>query len=305
MDEEKNRKQWLQITITCDPQLTESISDYLVGVFSAAVEAGVEDEMHDQTVHAYLQEENPTSESVAGVVSELTAYLKELASIFQTRLPQLQTGIIADEDWGSTWKKYFKPFAIIPGLVIKPSWEFYRPQSGERVLEMDPGMAFGTGHHATTSLCMALASDVLRERAEEETVVLDVGTGTGILAMAAALFGAAEVVGIDNDPDAVAAATDNVAQNGLQHRVRIESGSPEAMQGSYTLVLANIIHDALMAMVDDLHRLTACGGSLVLSGILREQQAEAIRDRYEKKGFLLVERRDMGEWAALHFRKKG
>jgi ribosomal protein L11 methyltransferase len=296
-----NKKKWLQLTITCNPELTDAISDFLVGIIEAGVEIGVDDQLLEQTLHAYLEEENPTEEVISTVVSRVTAHLQELASIFQLQVPKIESKVIEDEDWGTNWKVHFKPFAITPGLVIKPTWEGYTPLAGEAVIEMDPGMAFGTGHHATTSLCMGFIRSVLERQPGN---VLDVGTGTGILAMAAALFGAEHVLGIDNDPDAVAAAFENVAHNNLEKTVEVEITPLEDIDGQYSLVVANIIHDVLLLMLEDLSRLTAPAGSLVLSGILKENQADNIIEVYEKAGFSCVARQEKDEWAALHLVKK-
>jgi ribosomal protein L11 methyltransferase len=295
-----NKINRLQLTITCSPELTDAISDFLVGILEAGVEIGVDDQLLEQTLHAYLEEENPTEDVIAKVVMQVTAHLQELASIFQLEVPKLESAVIDDEDWGTNWKVHFKPFAITPGLVIKPTWEEYTPLPGEAVIEMDPGMAFGTGHHATTSLCMGFIRSVLEEKPGK---VLDVGTGTGILAMAAALFGAEHVLGIDNDPDAVAAAFENVAHNSLENTVDVEITPLEEIEGQYSLVVANIIHDVLLLMIDDLTRLTAPAGSLVLSGILKEKQADNIIGVYEKAGFSCVARQEKDEWAALHLVK--
>lgn len=293
-------KKWLQLTIICSTQLTDAISDYLVGVFGAGVEVGVDDHLLEHTLHAYLEEENPDGTYISRICGQVTAYLEELAVIFQTAVPKLEYQLLEDEDWGSNWKKHFTPFAVTPGLIIKPTWEEYRPAEGELVIEMDPGMAFGTGHHATTSLCLGFMRSVLESR---PGTVLDVGTGTGILAMAAALFGATEVMAIDNDPEAVAAAVDNVAHNGLRDRVTVDITPLESLAGEYSLVVANIIHDALLLLAPDLTRLTAAGGSLVLSGILKEVQADNIIRNYEAIGFSCLGREEKGEWAALHLVK--
>ncbi len=292
-----NKKKWLQLKIVCSPELTDAISDFLVGILEAGVEIGVDDELFEQTLHAYLEEENPTEEVISRVVAQVTTHLQELASIFQLEVPQIESTVIDDEDWGTNWKVHFKPFAITPGLVIKPTWEEYTPSVGEVVIEMDPGMAFGTGHHATTSLCMGFIRSVLQNKTGN---VVDVGTGTGILAMAAALFGAEHVLGIDNDPDAVAAAFENVAHNKLDHIVDVEITPLEDIKGEYSLVVANIIHDVLLLMRDDLTRLTAPAGSLVLSGILKEKQADNIIEVYKKSGFSCLARQEKDEWAALH-----
>jgi ribosomal protein L11 methyltransferase len=287
---------WLELTITCSVKLTDAINDYLIGVHEAGVEFGVDDHLLEHTLHAYLHRENPAADEVEAIVKQVNGYLVELADIFGVAAPRLESSLLADEDWSSNWKAHFRPFAVTPGLVIKPTWEQYMPAAGELVIEMDPGMAFGTGHHATTSLCLGFIRSAL---AEHRGPVLDVGTGTGILAMAAALFGAPGVTAIDNDPEAVTAALANVTHNQLQDRVEVEITPLEEVEGTFALVVANIIHDVLLAMKDDLTRLTAPGGNLVLSGILRETQADNIVRVYEQAGFVLAGRNEKDEWAAL------
>ena len=292
---------WLELVITCSPRLTDAVTDYLIGVFDAGVEFGVEDHLLEHTLHVYLEKENPSPELIAEITAQVREYLEELAEIFMVSSPTLTSSVIEDEDWSSSWKKHFTPFAVTPGLVIKPSWEEYLPAEGELVIEMDPGMAFGTGHHATTSLCLGFMRQALDER---PGAVLDVGTGTGILAMAAALFGARQVMAIDNDPAAVEAALENVFNNSLMDRVEVAQTPLEELTGSYTLVVANIIHDVLLVMAPDLERLTESGGTLVLSGILAGEQAENIARVYGGMGFSLAAKEEKGEWAALQLCKR-
>lgn len=296
-DGQKQEKRRLQVTVICEPQLSDSITDYLVGVWDGGVEMGVEDNPVKQTLHAFFELEISDKSEIDGIVEQISSYCMEMAGIFRADIPQVAAQIIYDEDWASNWKKHFRPFPIIPGLVIKPTWEDYSPVEGEAVIEMDPGMAFGTGHHETTSLCMEFIRSSVE--AQEGGKVLDIGTGTGILAMAAALFGARDVTAIDNDPEAVAAADLNVRHNGLQEFIKVDICPLESLEGEYSLVVANIIHDVLVAMEPDISRLTCQGGTLVLSGILKEDQADRIAALYEKAGFQLMDRQEKGEWAAL------
>lgn len=298
----QSSKNIIKITVTCAQQLAEVIADYLMGVLEAAVETGVNDQLLEQTLYAFLETEAPDEGELAHLVAQVSAYGAEMAAILNVQEPTVEVVVLEEEDWATNWKKHFAPFAITKGLVIKPSWEEYQPKPGEAVLEMDPGMAFGTGQHETTSLCMQLLQSSLSGSIAPK--VLDVGTGTGILAMAAALFGAKKVIGIDNDPDAVQAATDNVNHNKLSEKVEISITPLEEIEGEYQLVVANIIHDVLVLMREDLTRCTAPGGSLILSGILAEKQADNISDYFQQVGFQCIERKEQGEWAALRLVKK-
>lgn len=292
---------WLKITIETDPVLVESISDFLVGVIEAGVETGAPDEPHYGILTCYVQKANPDRQEVAEIVARVAAYLTEMAKVFGVSTPTLSSTLIDEEDWGSTWKIHFKPFAIVPGLVIAPTWEDYRATPGEAVITMDPGMAFGTGHHATTCLSLEFLRRSLT--AGSTLRVLDVGTGTGILGMAAILFGAAAVLGVDNDPDAVAAAADNVRRNSLEDRMRVSLAPIATLTGPYEIVVANIVHDALVDLADELTRLTGAGGILILSGILIGDQAANMRKVFTDRGFTFLDLAERQEWAALRFRR--
>jgi ribosomal protein L11 methyltransferase len=293
---------WLKITIETDPLLVEPISDFLMGVIEAGVETGAPDEPNYGTVNGYVQKPNLSPGEVDDILAQVSGHLEELAQIFKVETPELVATVTGDEDWGKNWKVHFKPFAIIPGLVIAPTWEEYQPEPGESVITMDPGMAFGTGHHATTSLCLAFVKKSLENTSGLR--LLDVGTGTGILGMAGLLFGAAEVVGIDNDPEAVAAATRNIAGNGMEDRMMVSSRDLSSLDDSFELVVANIVHDVLVALSGDLAQVTAAGGTLILSGLLSGSQVESIISVFGAEGFRLIDQADKLEWSALRLKKE-
>lgn len=298
---EKVEPYWLKVSIKTDPSLVEALSDFLVGVTGAGVEILVDDRHIYTTINAFLEKRNPDESQKGHMLEQITGYVLELADIFQVPVPDITSTIIEEEDWGNTWKEHFKPFAIVPGLVIKPTWEAYEAGGDEKVIEMDPGMAFGTGHHATTALSLELLKGVLAKR--DGASVLDVGTGTGILGMAAVLFGADRVVGIDNDPEAIAAASENVRRNGLEGNMSISQTPLSTLTGSFSIVVANIIHDVLLDMAGDLDRLTAGGGRLILSGILTGEQSDNIIGKISKRGFSLMQHLQQKEWSALLFEK--
>ena len=292
---------WLKITLTSDPLLVEALSDFLEGITGAGVEIVVNDSLLLTKINAFLEKRNPEEAETEQILKQLTGYAREVAEIFQVPVPEIESTVIEEEDWGTTWKEHFKPFTIIPGLVIKPTWEDYSAAGDEKVIEMDPGMAFGTGHHATTTLSLELLRAVLPGMAAAS--VLDVGAGTGILGMAAALFGADRVVGIDNDPEATAAASENVLRNGLEEKMSVASTPLATMQGSFSIVVANIIHDVLLELSDDLDRLTAPGGRLIVSGILTGEQTESIRKHFLERGLYPEKHLQKKEWSALLFTK--
>ncbi len=295
-----SKKKWLKITIKGDPVLVEPISDFLIGIIGAGVETGAVDENSYGTVNGYVEQIDPDQATIDTILDRVSSYLGELASLFSVPEPTCTSTLIVEEDWGRSWKEHFKPFAIVPGLVISPVWEEYRASPGELLIEMDPGMAFGTGHHATTSLSLGFIKEVLLLSGPGQRL-LDVGTGTGILGMAAVLFGADEVLAIDNDPDAVAAAEENVVHNQLQESMRVSLAPLASLEGSFQVVAANIIHDVLVELSADLARVTADDGVLILSGILAGEQVESVVTLFTEAGFSLKKEEMTGEWAALMF----
>lgn len=295
-------KKWLKISITTDPRLVDCISDYLVGIHGAGVEMSAEDEQPTGIITSFIEKENISEPEAVALTTQISGFLAEMASIFNTAVPSLNWEFIEEEDWGKNWKQHFVPFQIVPGLVIAPTWENYLKKDDELVIEMDPGMAFGTGHHATTSLSLGFIQEVTNQKTTK--TVLDVGCGTAILTMAAVLFGAHHAVGIDNCQDAVNAATENVAHNNLQEKIDIAITPLDHIEGSFDIVVANIIHDVLASMSSQLTAKTKSGGYLILSGVLAEQQADSIAGIFTEKGFSLLNQKSEGEWAALLLQKK-
>ena len=298
--------QWLKVTVFCPLPLLDSASD-LMGVLSGSgVELSPEDAdgaflsgfFHLQGCRDPLEQQKVVEQIVANLVLEMT----HLFALYELTPGTPTVTLLADQDWATSWQQFFKPFEIIPGLVVKPSWEVYQPGPGQHVLEMDPGMAFGTGQHASTRMASALIQQSLQEQAVEQ--VLDVGTGTGILAMAAALLGPARILAVDNDPDAVTVARANIARNMLNDRIEVAGTPVAAITGPYQLVCANIVHDVLVEMAPELTRLTAVGGRLILAGILGGDQENNIVTVYRALGCTLVNQLHEEEWAALLLQKE-
>jgi ribosomal protein L11 methyltransferase len=202
---------------------------------------------------------------------------------------------VADEDWGETWKKGLGPLAIGRAFV-RPSWVDAPVPPGMVEVVLDPGMAFGTGTHPTTSLCLAALSELLSVR--HGAAVLDVGTGSGLLAIAAAKLGAGRVAGNDNDPVAVAVARENAARNGAA--VELTTDPVPALRGPFDVVVANILANTLVELAPQLAAQLAPGGVVLLSGILAPQEEE-VRAAYLAQGLARLsggDRRD-GEWSLL------
>lgn len=203
--------------------------------------------------------------------------------------------LVSDEDWANAWKAYWKPLRIGERLVVVPSWEEYRQAAGDVVVRLDPGMAFGTGTHASTALALRL----LEREMMPGMAVLDVGTGSGILAIAAALLGAGSVVALDIDPVAVRVARENTAKNRVADRVEVIHGEAASRpDASADLVVANITADVLMAIAGDLVRVLRPGGTLILSGILL-QEARRVAEAFDRPGVARRHALEQDGWTAL------
>jgi len=210
---------------------------------------------------------------------------------------------LALEDWASSWKEHFHPLRIGQRTVVVPSWCDFQPETGDMVLTLDPGMAFGTGLHATTRLCLR----ALEKRPPKGQQVLDVGCGSGILSIASALHGATHIDAIDNDRLAVSATRENVARNEVADLVTVAwatlaqpvpTTTPVHEKTAYDMVLANILAEVIFSMAPALARATRQGGIVVLSGIL-EDKADAVTERVQGEGIDVIETTTEGEWVAL------
>ncbi len=215
-----------------------------------------------------------------------------------------ESEIVDDEDWKDKWKEHFKPAAITDRIVVKPSWEEYDAKAGQLVIEIDPGMAFGTGTHETTRLCMGLMQLYLQKAAPQERRVLDVGCGSGILAIGAALLGASPVVGIEIDPDAVEVAKENVAKNGLSESVEVLEGDlTEGLDFEADLIVANLMADLVMRLAGSCREHLAESGIFISSGILLEKR-DVVSEAIREAGFAIEMVAVDGEWCAIAARKR-
>lgn len=279
-------KSWIRVDITCGAEAADILGDELAGEFGSAVEYTAEG------VRLYFDSADfgrrrPIFEKLVGSVSTTCPGCGKIEWRFSD---------LADEDWSETWKAHFKPLRVGRRFLIAPTWEEPDPGPDDLVIRIDPGRAFGTGHHETTRLCL----EWLEKYYERFQSLLDVGTGSGILAIGAAMVGFKLVVGIDNDPEAIEVAAPNIELNGLAGRVRVFCASPAEVDGAFDVVISNIQALPLIRMSDVLSSRVLDGGKLVLSGILAEQ-AEEVRSAFEQKGCVLTGSRVEGEWVLLEF----
>jgi len=221
-------------------------------------------------------------------------------------LPNLAPGIdlgklevtmttIDDEDWAENWKSQYKPFRLGKHIVIRPGWEEYDAEPTDKVVTIDPGMAFGTGTHETTGMCVSLVEEYVKPGMD----VIDVGTGTGILAIAAAHMGAKHVLASDIDPMAVRVAAENIEINGFSGVIEAREGDLlEAADTTADVVIANIIADVIIMISAPVRAFIREGGVFICSGIARERGDEVI-EALKKAGYGRLDKRNDGEWTAI------
>jgi ribosomal protein L11 methyltransferase len=208
--------------------------------------------------------------------------------------------VIEDQDWNQTFKASIKPFRIGRRFLVRPTWNEGNVNEGDLIITIDPGMAFGTGTHETTTLCI----EGLEETLVSGDRVLDMGTGTGILAIAACRLGASHVFAIDVDPQAVEAAQENVELNGVADQVTVSGERVGQVIGQpVDGIVVNIVAEVIEMVIDEMDQVLRPGGWIVASGILNEKR-DHLLSLWEEKGMELVDGKSMGDWCSLILRKE-
>ncbi len=316
---------WLELTVEVDHEAVEAVSEIL-GRWApggSSVEPAFElvdeglgaqiDPTRPVTMHAYLDAtDGDTARAAVAAVEEALGHLQA----FGLRpIGELRTRVVAETDWADAWKAHFPVLRIGRRLVIRPTWRRHRAAPGDVVLALDPGMAFGTGLHPTTRLCLAMLESVAEGRGSAGdhdasagglggARVLDVGCGSGILAIAALRFGAGSVLGLDIDPLAAEATLANARRNRVARRLRARVGSLPSGDGPFDLVLANLIASVLIALAADLAAELRPGGRLIASGIFIDRESD-VRRALEGAGLRCEAREAEGDWVALALVRPG
>lgn len=293
-------KRRLRITLHHPPATAEAVSEVFFRLGAQAIWEDQPDQAGYLVSRAGFE-----AEQAETLRPPLIAGLARIAEIFETGPLEPVFEIETDANWAEKWKEGLRPIIIHNTLAIKPTW-WAEPLDGQPplVLELDPGLAFGTGHHATTYLCLTALLELLKEKTGR---ILDLGSGSGILALSAALLTAGqhprpEIIGLDNDPETIPVARANAALNNLEERVTFGL-DPGVLDGPpFDLILANITMNPLLALKEAVARAAAAESALVLSGLLSGQVPE-VASAYQALGFQLQKFLRREEWAALVFKK--
>ncbi|MDP9482651.1 MAG: 50S ribosomal protein L11 methyltransferase [Chloroflexota bacterium] len=306
---------WLELAVAADPEAVEAVSEILsrFAPGGTSVEPAFElvdeglgarvDPARPAVVRAYLPARDPAAVRVA--LAGATEALGHLQAFGLRPIGEIETRLVHEEDWAHAWKAHFPVLRVGRRVVIRPTWRRHRRGPGDIVLALDPGMAFGTGLHPTTRLCLAgieAWADAGRfahgTAAGGGSRVLDVGCGSGILAIAAGHFGAEELVGLDTDPIAIEATEANARRNRLSRRIVARVGSLPSGAGAFDLVLANLIASVLVALASDLAAELRPSGRMLASGIFVDREAEVVA-AFEGVGLDIAARSSEGDWVAL------
>jgi ribosomal protein L11 methyltransferase len=276
---------WIEIKLNIPQEKIEDISAY---IFAQGCE-GIN--IAESNVLVYFSQFRWSNETKIALIN----YIREIIPSFGPR--DIQVLNFADQDWIKKWKENFKPLRITQRIVVRPSWEKYREMTDDITLIIDPQMAFGTGHHESTQLMVISMEKWLREGMD----VLDIGTGSGILAIIAAKLGAGSIMAFDNDPVAVKNAIENAHLNEVEDSIRFFLASPEMLQPSeYDMIFANINRNILLKYVDIFPEFLKPGGKLLISGLLLRDEPKMLQ-AYQNAGFSLVEKKAKKDWLMMIF----
>lgn len=306
---------WVELSVAADIEAVEAVSEILTRYApgGTSVEPGfglideglgaVVDVTRPAIVRAYLP--GIDTAGVAAAIGEATAALGHLQAFGLRPIGELQTRLVREADWAEAWKSHFPVLRIGRRVVIRPTWRRHRKRPDDVVLSLDPGMAFGTGLHPTTRLCLAaletLADEGLLARGSARggtARVMDVGCGSGILAIAAGKLGAGELLGVDTDPIAIEATAANARLNGQARRLRVRRGSVPSGERPFDLVLANLIASLLAQLAEPLRDELVPGGRILASGIFRDREGD-VRAAFEAAGLTVSRRWAEEDWVAL------
>jgi len=281
--------EWLQISLQADPVLHDPLSSFLFDLGCTGVVSG---DFADRTLRAYL----PLDKDLEDIRTRIELYLQELKSIFpEAPLPALQLTLVADQPWELNWRRFFQPVRATRNLLILPAWIPLFKSDADTVIRMDPGPAFGTGKHPTTQMCLEAME---RVPVRSPWNLLDVGTGSGILAIYGVRLGAEAALGLDINPEAIRWAERNIRLNDVSASIRLSLRPAEELRETFSLVCANLILGELLRLIPFFPGLMSSESWLILSGVL-ENQVQEVNTSLVRHGLHVREILHREEWACV------
>lgn len=309
------RMKWIEVSVTTNEPASEILSEFLMELGASGteiVDANAFRQASEQNSYIDYADDGlaesygpdvevkayyPEGADIGKLLGRISQRMDELSGLMDTGPGTVRWQVRDDAEWKDNWKAYFKPFRLTDRIVVKPSWENYVPGNGQIVIELDPGMAFGTGTHETTRMCALLGEKYLKPGDR----VLDLGCGTAILALVAAKLGAGSVLAVDIDEAAVKTARQNVENNGEASRIEVRRGVlSDIGKEPFDLILINIIADVIIPLAGIIRGYTGENTRIILSGIIGSRRDEVV-SIWQDAGLRLVEEVKTGEWVALVF----
>lgn len=284
---------WLQLSLRTDPSALDAVSNFLIERGSPGVV------INKDQVQAYFA----CPEDSATIRRDVQRFLRGIRGMYpEMGEDQLRWRVLKDRNWNYSWRRFFSPQKVGQAFLVAPPWAKLPPLGRRHLIVIEPGMAFGTGTHATTRGCMEFIERVARSLGTNPFTALDVGTGSGILAIALAKLGASKVWAIDNDPVALKVARENIAFNRVENNVFCSAGPLNRLR-TFPVVVANLTAETIMMLAEPLSKRVAVSGYLILSGVLRPKSEQLAR-YFASNGFRLVKLKEEKEWATLLLRRK-
>ena len=289
-----------KISVTTSPNAEDAVSELLARVFCQPASSYTDADIQQATVSVYLSDR--PDRSAPGRKDLALGLERMVRSGLDIGPGRVSLGRIPREEWAESWKRHFRPLVIGPALLIRPSWSRRRPRRGQTVVVLDPGLSFGTGHHPTTAFCLRQLV-ALRRRGEAPSC-LDIGSGSGILAIAAARLGYRPVAALDCDPDSIRIARDNARRNGVSAGIRFLRQDltrlPRRSGRKYSVVCANLVSNLLVAERDRILARLQPDGALIAAGILKTE-FEQVQEAFENAGLRLTTSHTQDEWRSGAF----
>jgi len=298
----KGKNSWIELQLEIPLSLEEALANFLIKQGSPGIVqedekiSGKFPEKRERLI-AYFLNDQSWGRKKKEICSSLQAMSQANGTIFA-----LRTKILKEQKWAESWKINFKPIRVSSRIVVQPPWEKYTARKGEIVIQIDPGLAFGTGTHPSTQLTLQILDEIYPSPSSKLSV-LDVGAGSGILAIAAQKLGAKRIIALDIDPVAVASAKKNAALNGIEKEIDFRLGTPADLGGKFNLVLANLLPQELLPLASSLAERVTSRGMLVVSGFLRNQKEE-IMAAFGKQNLTVHLSKEKKGWASLALQRK-